>query len=299
MELKKVEQWVSEARDAMESAELYFGHGTDNAWDEACWMVSHVLNLEADFGPEVFSEALSADNSSALDSLLAGRIQTKKPLAYLLGHAWFAGLPFKVTEDVLVPRSPMAELILNNLSPWFDLHHAKRGLDVGTGSGCIACALAHHWRKLKVDAVDLSMDALAIAQHNVDALGLADRVRVCHSDLFSSLKGECYDVILANPPYVPESSMAALPAEYHHEPSLGLVAGPEGLDVVTRLMVQAADHLTPKGVLVVEVGEAWPFFDRWAQARRLEITWLEFEHGGEGVFLTTRSSLAALVDHPI
>lgn len=294
-----VKTWIARAADAMEEAGLYFGHGTDNPWDEACWMVSHVLNLVPDFGEDVFSQAIEESSLSALERLLAERIQTKKPLAYLIGEAWFAGLSFKVTGDVLVPRSPLAELILNNLTPWADFDHAQRALDVGTGSGCIACAMAHHWPHLQVDAVDLSAAALKIAEHNVHALGLSDQVHLYQSDLFSSLPDHRYDVILANPPYVPESSMGRLPDEYHHEPTVGLVAGEEGLDVVLRLVTTAAHYLTPQGVLVVEVGEAWPFFDRWAQSHRLNVTWLEFEHGGEGVFLTTQSDLRVLEDHPI
>lgn len=294
-----VENWVARAADAMDAAGLYFGHGTDNAWDEACWMVSHTLNLAPDFDEAIFSQAIEEQNLTDLERLLAERIQTKKPLAYLIGKAWFAGLSFKVSEDVLVPRSPMAELILNNLTPWFDLGYAQRALDVGTGSACIACALAHYWPQLKVDAVDVSAEALTVAEHNVHALGLKDQVHLYRSDLFASLPDQRYDVILANPPYVPESSMASLPDEYHHEPAVGLVAGEEGLDVVVRLVMTAAHYLTPQGVLVVEVGEAWPFFDRWAQSKRLEVTWLAFEHGGEGVFLTTRSDLAVLEDHPI
>jgi len=293
-----IQQWVEQASTAMTDAGLFFGHGTDNAYDEACWMVSHVLALAPDFDPSLFSRTLTSNEASKLNALLEERITTQKPLAYLISTAWFAGLSFLVTDEVLVPRSPLAELVLDNGLPWFDMGQAKRVLEIGTGSGCIACAIAHHWPHIEVDATDISEAALALAKDNVGRLGLDDRVQVFASDVFSSVAFGQYDVIFSNPPYVPEASMAALPTEYLHEPSLGLVAGPEGLDVVTRLVTDADRHLTAEGVLVCEVGEAWPFFDRWAEERRLEITWLELTHGGEGVFLATKQALEAQLRAP-
>ncbi len=284
--------WVEQAAKRLEAKGLHFGHGTANAFDEACWMVSHALDLAPDFPDAVFQQSLDDASRGILDALCQARIESRKPLAYLIGQAWFAGLMFEVTQAALVPRSPMAEIILGNAEPWFDFGRAKKVLDIGTGSGAIAAAVAHHWPMIEVDAVDVSPDALALAQRNVNRLGLASRVRLHLSDLYDGLGGERFDVILANPPYVPESSMETLPPEYRHEPSLGLVAGHDGLSIVHRLIREAPTHLAPGGVLICEVGEAAEAFDAWALEQRLEIVWLDFEHGGDGVFLVTEPVLA-------
>lgn len=290
--------WVQQAAERMEAQGLYFGHGTANGVDEACWMVSHVLNLAPDFPAAVFEHSLPDAAKGDLDALCQARIESRKPLAYLIGQAWFAGLSFEVTEAALVPRSPMAEVIIENALPWFDFHRAKKVLDVGTGSGAIAAAMAHHWPMIEVDAVDISPEALALAERNIHRLGLGSRVRLHLSDVYEALSQMRFDVILANPPYVPESSMQALPEEYQHEPSLGLVAGQTGLDVVIRLVKEAPAYLEPGGVLICEVGEASEAFDLWALEQRLEIVWLEFEHGGDGVFLVTEPVLAAQFPTP-
>lgn len=284
----RLEVLVRSAAERMESAGLHFGHGTDNALDEACWLASHVLELPPDFGPEAFSRPVPEAARQRFEALLEARVQTRKPLAYLLGEAWFAGLKFRVSDDVLVPRSPLAELIVEGFEPWLEDRHLHRAVDVGTGSGCLAIALAHHHPRLRVDAVDVSEAALALAAENARRHGVDDRVRLIRSDLLSGLLDQRYDLILANPPYVPESSMARLPREYRWEPALGLVAGADGLDLVRRLVVQAAECLTAHGILVCEVGEAAPALDEWLSDE--PVTWLEFAHGGEGVFLLDQSA---------
>jgi ribosomal protein L3 glutamine methyltransferase len=276
---------IQSAAAEMERAGLFFGHGTDNAFDEACWMASACLGLPPDFEPEVFEREVAPAEENRVRDLLAERIATRKPLAYLLGEAWFAGLSFEVDERVLVPRSPLAELILEEFTPWIEPGRLRRAVDVGTGSGCLGIAVAKYWPEVEVDAVDISPEALELARRNAERHGVADRVTCIESDLLEGLGGRRYDVILANPPYVPTASMDNLPEEYRHEPALGLEAGEDGLDLVRRLLDQAPDHLEPGGILICEVGEAAEALDRLLAERKLEATWLEFEHGGDGVFL--------------
>ena len=268
----------------MEAAGLYFGHGTDNAIDEACWLASSALGMEPDFEPAEFARELSLAQAREVEQLLSQRIESRKPLAYLLGEAWLAGLKFEVNEKVLVPRSPLAELILDGFEPWLPPQRLKRAVDIGTGSGCLAVAMAHYWPLLSVDAVDISEDALALARRNAEAHQLADRVQCIRSDLLDGVPGQRYDLILANPPYVPTASMADLPPEFRHEPELGLEAGADGLDLVRRLLKSAPDHLTEHGILICEVGEAAQALENLLSPH-LELVWLEFAHGGDGVFL--------------
>lgn len=279
-----LEETIRQAAARMESADLFFGHGTDNAFDEACWLVSAAIGLAPDFSPEAFARELSGEELACADELLTERLTTRKPLAYLLGEAWLAGLSFEVDEAVLVPRSPLAELIDTGFEPWLAAERLERAVDVGTGSGCLAIALAHYWPALTVDALDISQAALALARRNVRRHGVGDRVRCLQSDLLDAVEGRRYDLILANPPYVPTASMEPLPAEFRHEPRLGLEAGEDGLDLVRRLLIQAPDHLTPHGILVCEVGEAAAALEQLL-SERVETVWLEFEHGGDGVFL--------------
>lgn len=283
----------------MEQAGLCFGHGTDNALDEACWLASSVLGWPPDFDAALFACTLDQQQRAELDRLLNERIRTRQPLAYLLGEAWLAGLSFEVSEDVLVPRSPLAELIMDGFEPWLAPDQLHRAVDVGTGSGCLAIALAYHHPGVSVDAVDVSSQALALARRNVERHELADRVRVIESDLLSALSTQRYDLILSNPPYVPEGSMIGLPEEFGHEPRLGLEAGADGLDLVRRLLVQAPEHLTEHGILVCEVGEAAEALQDLLMPE-IEPIWLEFAHGGDGVFLLEaeqcRAAAALLAD---
>ncbi len=204
-------------------------------------------------------------------------------------EAWFAGLPFYVDERVIIPRSPIAELINKHFEPWLEPENVMSVLDLCTGSGCIAIACALALPHARIDAVDLSTDALSVAQKNVEKYDLVDRVRLIESDLFQSIPAEKYDLIISNPPYVSESEWQELPAEYHHEPRLALEAGKEGLDVVSRMLNQAAQHLTENGVLIVEVGNSAMALEK--AFPDLPFLWLEFEQGGEGVFLLTAEQL--------
>lgn len=289
-----LEEMVRQAAGEMEAAGLFFGHGTDNAFDEACWMASAVLGLPPDFDASEFARSVDAAGRHRFRNLLDERIGTRKPLAYLLGSAWFAGLEFEVNEHVLVPRSSLAETIAEGFSPWIDPDRLRRMVDVGTGSGCLAIAAAKYWPALEVDAVDISPEALELARSNAQRHGVAGRVNLIESDLLTGLGERRYDVILANPPYVPSASMDNLPEEYRWEPVMGLEAGEDGLDLVRRLLDTAADHLEPDGILVCEVGEAAEALDELLADR--EVTWLEFEHGGDGVFLIEGDRLPERAD---
>lgn len=288
-----IADWAEQAAERMLRAGLFFGHGTAAAFDEACWMVLHVGDLAPDFADETMRAKLTGKQVESLNLLLHQRIGMRKPLAYLIGEAWFAGMRFKVNENTMVPRSPMAELSLQGLSPWLDLTRSLRVLDVGTGSGCIAAALAVNWPALQLDATDISAAALECAADNIARLGLAGRVRLIESDVYAALDDSSgpsgrYDLIVSNPPYVPDASMADLPAEYLHEPDLALRGGHDGLDIVRRLLKGAPERLKPGGYLLLEVGEAA------AQTQALlgdaESIWLEFENGGEGVVLLDRAA---------
>ena len=277
------------ALEQFEASDLYYGHGTDNAYDEAVFMVLRSLDIPFDVADNLLNHPLDASAIDKVVSLINERISTRKPAAYLLNEAWFAGLPFFVNEHVLVPRSPFAELIAEQFSPWCDADNVKSILDIGTGSGCIAIASALAFPDAKVDAVDISADALAVARRNIERHELQQRVTLFQSDLFDEIKDRQYDLIIANPPYVDDEEMAALPAEYQHEPLLGLHAGQDGLDIVKRILESAADHLTERGVIAVEVGNSQHALSE--QYPDVPFLWLEFEHGGEGVFLFTREEV--------
>lgn len=287
-----VEELVREGAARLEQAGVFFGHGTDNALDESAQLVFHALALEHDQAARSYRRRVDADEARRVRQLLAQRIETGKPAAYLVGEAWFAGLRFQVDERVLVPRSPLAELVLEDFEPWIDAGRVSAILDLCTGSGCIGIAAALQFPNAQVDLSDLSEDALQVARANVAAHRVGARVSLIHSDLFEGLGRRRYDVIVCNPPYVAEQEYAALPVEYRHEPGLGLVAGPEGLDLVHRILARAADHLRPGGILVMEVGSAAEALER--AYPRTAFTWLEFEHGGSGVFTLTREELQAL-----
>jgi len=283
---------IHQAAARMDAAGLHFGHGTDNALDEACWMASSVFGLPPDFDDWMLSRTATDEERQRFEALLADRIQTRQPLAYLLGQAWFAGLAFTVNEDVLVPRSPLAELILEGFAPWIEPRRLRRVLDVGTGSGCLAIATAVYWPGVTVDAVDISPPALTLARKNAVRHGVSERVEIIESDLLDCLPDRRYDVILANPPYVPTASMAKLPPEYRWEPALGLEAGEDGLDLVRRLLDTAPGDLEDDGVLIVEVGEAAEALEDLLFERGIEFTWLEFAHGGDGVALIEQGAFS-------
>ncbi|MFQ5488955.1 MAG: 50S ribosomal protein L3 N(5)-glutamine methyltransferase [Gammaproteobacteria bacterium] len=288
--LRTLEDWIRWAATRLDVAGVFHGHGMEAALDEAAYLALHALGLPPEVPASVYATVLTDEEGQTLRALIRRRIEERLPAAYLTGEAWFCGLQFSIDERVLVPRSPIAELIEQSFSPWLAWNHEVRHiLDLCTGSGCIAIACAHAFPEAEVDAVDISSDALAVAHRNIQRHGLIERVRAIHSDLFHALEGECYDIIVSNPPYVAEAEMAQLPREYRHEPELGLVAGDEGLEFVLRILREAPRHLRAGGLLVVEVGAS-----RAALERRLPtvpFNWPDFERGGEGVFLLTAEEL--------
>jgi ribosomal protein L3 glutamine methyltransferase len=270
-------------------ARVFFGHGTDNAWDEAAYLTLHALGLPPMAGAALYRRRVGRAAALRAGELITRRIAARIPAAYLTGRAWFAGLEFEVDARVLVPRSPLAELIERRFEPWADPRRVRRGLDLGTGSGCIAIAMARALPRARVDAVDISADALEVARRNVRRHRLGARVSLRLSDHFSALARARYDIIVANPPYVGARELERLPAEYRHEPRVALAAGPHGLDSVGVILREARRHLRAKGLLIVEVGNT-----ESAVARaypRLPFLWLAFARGGGGVFLLTREQL--------
>jgi ribosomal protein L3 glutamine methyltransferase len=280
------DEWIGALADFFAAHELHFGHGTDNASDEAFWLLRHLQGWrDVDFAeppaPELHARALVVAERRAGE---------RKPLAYLLNEAWFAGLKFYVDERVLVPRSPLAEVVERGFAPWCALRAGDRVLDIGTGSGCIAIAAARYRLEIEVDATDVSADALAVAAHNVELHDLGDRVRLFEADLFpQGPRAERYRVIVSNPPYVPEADVARLPREYRHEPKVGLASGSDGFAAAERILRGAAERLTADGVLFLELGAG---ADVFADAhRKLPLITIEFERGGDGVLVTTAEEL--------
>jgi ribosomal protein L3 glutamine methyltransferase len=272
-------------------ARVFFGHGTDNARDEAAALILHALRLPHDAAPAHYRRRVAAAAAARAMALVSRRIQERIPAAYLTGVSGFAGLRFRVDARVLVPRSPIAELIERRFEPWIEPARVRRVLDIGTGSGCIAIATARALPHARVDAVDVSAAALAVARANVRWHRLGRRVRLVQSDHFSALRRSTYDIIVTNPPYVGARELNSLPPEYRHEPRVALAAGRTGLDSVRVILREAARHLRPRGLLVVEVGNTERALRR--AFPRLPFMWLQFERGGGGVFLLTREQLEA------
>lgn len=275
---------------------LYFGHGTDNPWDEAGFLVMHALHLPAGGDPRFLDARLTVQEKREVLALLEKRIQSRLPAPYLTGEAWFAGLPFTVDERVLIPRSPLAELIEKGFDPWLP-QTPQSILDLCTGSGCIGIACAYAFDEADVVVSDISADALDVARINIERHELTEQVRAVQSDLFSGLAGERFDLIVSNPPYVDERDYREMPAEYHHEPELALASGHDGLDFTRRLLHEAADHLTENGILIVEVGNSWVALEE--AFPDIPFTWLELERGGHGVFLLHRDDLPVQVESTV
>ncbi|MGA9572694.1 MAG: 50S ribosomal protein L3 N(5)-glutamine methyltransferase [Lysobacterales bacterium] len=289
--MQTAENWLEYCAGEMKRAGLFFGHGTDNEHDEAAWMLLHVLGKPLDGSFEHWDVVLSEAQREELMTLLGRRIGERCPLAYLTGEARFCGLDFIVSPQVLIPRSPLAEMIVEKFSPWLDVHDGVRILDMCTGGGCIAIAMAKHMPECSVDAVDISEEALKIAAENIERHDVGGRVRLIHSDLFSALEKTAYDLIVSNPPYVSSAVFEQLPAEYRAEPSAGLVSGADGLDIVLKMLDAAPGYLSERGILIVEVGESAVALQEILP--RVPFFWLDFDAGGDGIFLLEYDQLIA------
>ena len=291
-ELETILDLVRWSVSRFNEAGLYYGHGTDNAWDEAVSLVLQLLhlpqNLPLQTGDQLFHSRLTQVEKLGLIAMILRRVNERIPLAYLTNQAWFCELPFYVDERVLIPRSPFAELIQNQFENWLT-HEPLSILDLCTGGGCIAIALAYAFENAQIDAVDISTDALDVAEINISEHGLTERVYPIQSDLMTALQGQQYDLIVCNPPYVDAEDMGDLPDEYHHEPELALAAGEDGLDLVDDILRQAPDHLSEGGWLFVEVGNSEVHMP--LKYPELPITWVEFENGGSGVFAINKTDL--------
>ena len=286
-------QLLRQGATRLQRARLYYGHGTENALDDAAALLAHARRLQRPLQQRDLSRLVAAAAELRFAALLERRIRERVPAAYLTRRCWFAGLPLYVDERVLIPRSPIAELIEQQFAPWVQPQHVRRILDLGTGSGCIALACARAFPAARVDAVDVSPDALAVARINRAALGLVRRVRLVQSDFFKGLRGRRYDIIVSNPPYVGTAEFNGLPPEYGHEPAAALRSGRDGMDAVRVLLRESLAHLTASGVLIVEVGNTETRVRR--AFPRLPFVWLSFARGGGGVFLLTAADLRAAV----
>lgn len=285
-----VAQLINYAAEEFEQHELFYGHGTDNPQDEAFYLVFAYLGFTFDSDDSVYQSIVSLENIEKIQDLVKQRCEQHIPIAYLVSKAWFAGLEFQIDERALIPRSPFAELIIQGFAPWCDIEQIESVLEIGTGSGCMSIALAHYFPHLKIDAVDIDEDALALAELNRQKHKLTQQVSFYQSDVFSGLPQKQYDLIISNPPYVPDTEMQTLPEEYLQEPQHALRANDNGLKIVNEILFNARGWLNDSGKLFVEVGnsdeivaETYP---------QIPFTWLEFESGGHGVFVFTKQELA-------
>ncbi len=293
-DLHTIRDWLRWGTSRFNEAKLFFGHGCDNAHDEAAWLILHALHLPPD-RPEQLGHYLDArltrHERLAVLELLQQRIARRLPAAYLTHEAWQAGLRFYVDERVLIPRSYFADLLIEGFAPWVDDPHAvESALDLCTGSGCLAILMAHAFPNAQIDAADISQDALEVARRNVADYDLKERVRLAQGDLFAGLGKRKYDLIISNPPYVTTAAMHALPAEYRHEPENALAAGDDGLDIVRRILAGAKAHLKPGGLLAIEVGHNRDLVD--AAFPALPITWLDTDSDEGKIFMLRREDLA-------
>lgn len=287
-ELSTIIDFIRYGASRFNAAGLSFGHSYDNALDEATQLVLFALHLPHDLSPAYGQAKLVGEEKDRVMALFQRRIDERVPACYLTGEAWFAGLSFKTDHRALVPRSPIAELIETSFEPWAGGREIQRVLDMCTGSGCIAIATAHYHPDWQVDAVDISEEAMSLARENIERLETSN-VRVLHSDLFRSLKGEKYDLIVTNPPYVTHAETDALPKEYSHEPELGLRAGDDGLDLALEILRDAPEHLTENGFLICEVGESEHALVKLLP--ELPLAWVEFKVGQMGIFVVEREDL--------
>lgn len=284
-ELKTIRDMIRWAISRFNEAGLYYGHGTESSLDEAFALILHTLHLPPDTSPTMLDARITTQERDELDKIIQRRVTDRVPVPYLTKEAWFCNMPFYVDERVLIPRSPIAELIESEFQPWIDTDKVENILDLCTGSACIAIACALAFPDAVVDAGDISTDALAVAKINTLRHNVEENVHLYQSDLFQTLPKKKYDIIVSNPPYVDAADMTALPKEYHHEPALALAAGHDGLDLAIKILRVANDYLTPHGILIVEVGNSEvALAERFTE---VPFTWLEFQRGGGGVFLLT------------
>lgn len=289
-ELLTLRDWLRWAVSRFGDADLFYGHGTDNAWDEAVWLILATLKLPRDRLEPFLDARLTAAERLALHNVVEQRVARRLPAAYILGEAWLGPYKFHVDQRVIVPRSYFAELLEDGFAPWIDdPENITSALDLCTGSGCLAILMAHAFPNAEISAIDISPDALAVARRNIADYQLEDQVAAIQSDLFAAVPGLTFDLIISNPPYVTAAAMADLPPEYRHEPILALAAGEDGLDVVRRILAEAHAHLNPGGIIAIEVGynralveDAFP---------ELPAIWLDTENAEGTVFLLHREDL--------
>ena len=286
---KTVQQALDWATQAFDNADLYFGHGTDNAWDDAVALVLYAIDAPPDADRDILQQELTVEQQQQLQTLFKKRIDQRIPVPYLTHQAWFFGLPFYVDERVIIPRSPIAELIEEQFVPWVEPQAVKNILDLCCGSGCIGIACAYAFQDANVVVSDISKDAISIANKNIEANIMSEQVQAIQSDCFQSIPPQKFDIIVSNPPYVNAEDFASRPEEYKHEPDLALASGEDGLDLTRQILAQAKHYLSDHGILVIEVGNsADALQDAYPS---LPFTWLEFENGGDGVFLLTADQL--------
>jgi ribosomal protein L3 glutamine methyltransferase len=292
-ELFTIRDWLRFTVSRFEESDIFFGHGTDNSYDEAVWLILSALHLPHDTLHNFLDAVITEQERKHLANLIEQRITKRTPTAYLVREAWLRGFKFYVDERVIVPRSFIAELLEDGLQPWIEYPEmVNSAADICTGSGCLGILLAEAFPNAAIDVVDISPDAIAVANINIANYGLQEQITAIQSDMFTALKGKKYDLIISNPPYVDAPSMAELPAEYRNEPQLALGSGKAGLDHTHTILREAAKHLNDGGILVVEIGhnrdallEAYP---------KLPFTWLEVESGNQFVFLLTKEQLKAV-----
>lgn len=292
---KTVQEAVDEISTCLQNYPLFYGHGLESPLDEAAYLVSFIIGLPPDFSLQDEHKIISHHERGQMQAILEQRVTARKPLAYLLGQTWLAGLRFYVNEHVLVPRSPIAELIDAKFSPWW--MHARDPqliLDLCTGSGCLGILAAHQFKQARVDVSDIDKEALKVAARNIFAHALEKRVTPYFSDVFAQLPQRQYDIIIANPPYVPICEQSDLPYEYHHEPAHALFAGEKGLDIAEQILLGAAEYLSHHGILVMEVGQSAQALQR--RFSHHNFLWLELERGGEGVCVLTSAECQRVAD---